>query len=338
MKSLLGMTYAELQELVLEHNLPKFTAKQLVDWIYRKRVTTFDEMTNLSKGTRQLLSENYEVGYRDFVNVQESRDGTKKYLFPAGRGFVEAAYIPERERATLCVSCQVGCKMNCLFCQTGKQGFEGNLSAGDILNQILHLPEFENLTNFVFMGMGEPMDNYDAIMKALDVMTSEWGLAMSPTRFTVSTSGLIPNMKRFINESRCNLAVSLHSPFHDERAKIMPIEKTYPIREVIHAIRQHDWSGQRRVSFEYIVFKGLNDTSEHIKELARQLGSLRCRVNLIRFHSIPDVPLASPSLDDMVSFRDRLNAKGIIATIRASRGQDIDAACGLLSTKEKNSW
>src|SRR5574344_663959 len=336
MKSLLGMTYAELQELVLEHNLPKFTAKQLVDWIYRKRVTTFDEMTNLSKGTRQLLSENYEVGYRDFVNVQESRDGTKKYLFPAGRGFVEAAYIPERERATLCVSCQVGCKMNCLFCQTGKQGFEGNLSAGDILNQILHLPEFENLTNFVFMGMGEPMDNYDAIMKALDVMTSEWGLAMSPTRFTVSTSGLIPNMKRFINESRCNLAVSLHSPFHDERAKIMPIEKTYPIREVIHAIRQHDWSGQRRVSFEYIVFKGLNDTSEHIKELARQLGSLRCRVNLIRFHSIPDVPLASPSLDDMVSFRDRLNAKGIIATIRASRGQDIDAACGLLSTKEKN--
>ena len=331
------MTYAELQELVLEHNLPKFTAKQLVDWIYRKRVTTFDEMTNLSKGTRQLLSENYEVGYRDFVNVQESRDGTKKYLFPAGRGFVEVAYIPERERATLCVSCQVGCKMNCLFCQTGKQGFEGNLSAGDILNQILHLPEFENLTNFVFMGMGEPMDNYDAIMKALDVMTSEWGLAMSPTRFTVSTSGLIPNMKRFINESRCNLAVSLHSPFHDERAKIMPIEKTYPIREVIHAIRQHDWSGQRRVSFEYIVFKGLNDTSEHIKELARQLGSLRCRVNLIRFHSIPDVPLASPSLDDMVSFRDRLNAKGIIATIRASRGQDIDAACGLLSTKEKNS-
>lgn len=336
MKSLLGMTYAEFQELVLEHNLPKFTAKQLVDWIYRKRVTTFDEMTNLSKGTRQLLSENYEVGYRDFVNVQESRDGTKKYLFPAGRGFVEAAYIPEKERATLCVSCQVGCKMNCLFCQTGKQGFEGNLSAGDILNQILHLPEFENLTNFVFMGMGEPMDNYDAIMKALDVMTSEWGLAMSPTRFTVSTSGLIPNMKRFINESRCNLAVSLHSPFHDERAKIMPIEKTYPIREVIHAIRQHDWSGQRRVSFEYIVFKGLNDTSEHIKELARQLGSLRCRVNLIRFHSIPDVPLASPSLDDMVSFRDRLNAKGIIATIRASRGQDIDAACGLLSTKEKN--
>ncbi len=333
MKALLGMSLNELQELVAQHNLPKFTAKQLVDWLYRKRVTSFEEMTNLSKSTRQLLAENYETGYRAFEDVQESRDGTKKYLFPAENGYVETAYIPERERATLCVSCQVGCKMNCLFCQTGKQGFQGNLSAGDIINQILNLPEYENLSNFVFMGMGEPMDNYDNIMRVLEIMTSDWGLAMSPTRITVSTSGLIPNMKRFIKESKCNLAVSLHSPFHDERVNIMPVEKTYPINEVIHAIRQNDWSGQRRVSFEYIVFKGLNDTQKHINELARQLGSLRCRVNLIRFHAIPGIDLQSPSLEDMVRFRDRLNDKGIIATIRASRGQDIDAACGLLSTK-----
>lgn len=333
MKSLLGMSLVELQNVVAQHNLPKFTAKQLVDWLYRKRVTTFDEMTNLSKQTRQLLAENYETGYRAFADVQESKDGTKKYLFPAENGFVETAYIPEKERATLCVSCQVGCKMNCLFCQTGKQGFQGNLSAGDIINQILNLPEYETLSNFVFMGMGEPMDNYDNIMRVLEIMTSDWGLAMSPTRITVSTAGVIPNMKRFINESKCNLAVSLHSPFHDERAQIMPVEKTYPINEVIHAIRQHDWSGQRRVSFEYIVFKGLNDTQKHINELARQLGSLRCRVNLIRFHAIPGIDLQSPSMDDMVRFRDKLNDKGIIATIRASRGQDIDAACGLLSTK-----
>ncbi|MDY6436491.1 MAG: 23S rRNA (adenine(2503)-C(2))-methyltransferase RlmN [Bacteroidales bacterium] len=333
MKSLLGMSLVELQNVVAQHNLPKFTAKQLVDWLYRKRVTTFDEMTNLSKQTRQLLAENYETGYRAFADVQESKDGTKKYLFPAENGFVETAYIPEKERATLCVSCQVGCKMNCLFCQTGKQGFQGNLSAGDIINQIINLPEYENLSNFVFMGMGEPMDNYDNIMRVLEIMTSDWGLAMSPTRITVSTAGVIPNMKRFINESKCNLAVSLHSPFHDERAQIMPVEKTYPINEVIHAIRQHDWSGQRRVSFEYIVFKGLNDTQKHINELARQLGSLRCRVNLIRFHAIPGIDLQSPSMDDMVRFRDKLNDKGIIATIRASRGQDIDAACGLLSTK-----
>lgn len=333
MKALLGMSLDELQDIVAQHHLPKFTAKQLVDWLYRKRVTSFDEMTNLAKTTRQLLSENYETGYRAFEDVQESKDGTKKYLFPTENGFVETAYIPEKERATLCVSCQVGCKMNCLFCQTGKQGFQGNLSAGDIINQILNLPEYENLSNFVFMGMGEPMDNYDNIMRVLEIMTSDWGLAMSPTRITVSTSGLIPNMKRFIKESKCNLAVSLHSPFHDERVNIMPVEKTYPISEVIHAIRQHDWSGQRRVSFEYIVFKGLNDTQKHINELARQLGSLRCRVNLIRFHAIPGIDLQSPTMDDMVRFRDRLNDKGIIATIRASRGQDIDAACGLLSTK-----
>ena len=333
MKSLLGMSQAELQDLVAQHNMPKFTTKQLLDWLYRKRVKTFDEMTNLSKQTRQILAENYETGYRDYSDVQESKDGTKKYLFPAANGFIETAYIPEKERATLCVSCQVGCKMNCLFCQTGKQGFQGNLSAGDIINQILNLPEYETLTNFVFMGMGEPMDNYDNIMRVLEIMTSDWGLAMSPTRITVSTAGVIPNMKRFIKESKCNLAVSLHSPFHDERAQIMPVEKTYPINEVIHAIRQHDWSGQRRVSFEYIVFKGLNDTQKHINELARQLGSLRCRVNLIRFHAIPGIDLQSPSMDDMVRFRDKLNDKGIIATIRASRGQDIDAACGLLSTK-----
>ena len=335
MKSLLGMSFAELQELVAQHNLPKFTAKQLVEWLYLKRVKTFDDMTNLSKATRQLLSENYTTGYRDFVTVQESRDGTKKYLFPAEDGFIEAAYIPEKERATLCVSCQVGCKMNCQFCQTGKQGFQGNLSAGDIINQIRNLPEFENLSNFVFMGMGEPMDNYDNIMRVLDIMTSEWGLAMSPTRITVSTSGLIPNMKRFIQESRCNLAVSLHSPFHDERAKIMPIENKFPISEVIHAIRQHDWSGQRRVSFEYIVFKGFNDSQRHVNELAKQLGPLRCRVNLIRFHAVPGVDMQSPTMDDMTRFRDRLNDKGIIATIRASRGQDINAACGLLSTATK---
>lgn len=333
MKELLGLSYSELQDVVNQHNMPKFTAKQLCEWLYKKRCTDFNEMSNLSKSSRQILSDNYSTGYKNFLNVQESKDGTKKYLFPASNGCIESAFIPEKERATLCVSSQVGCKMNCLFCQTGKQGFQSDLSAADILNQILNLPEFERLTNYVFMGMGEPMNNYDALMRTLDVMTSEWGLAMSPTRITVSTVGVIPYMKRFLLESRCNLAVSLHSPFHDERLKIMPVEKAYPIREVIHAIRQHDWSGQRRVSFEYIVFKGLNDTSDHIKELARLLGSLKCRINLIRFHNIPDVALRSPSNEDMLRFRDRLNDKGLIATIRASRGQDIDAACGLLSTK-----
>ena len=330
---LLGSNPEEIQEVVNALELPKFTGKQLVDWMYKKRVAAFDDMTNLSKKSRELLAERYEIGLRAPLKVQTSSDGTKKYLFPAGDRTVEAAYIPDKERATLCVSTQVGCQMDCLFCATGKQGFEQNLSAGDIVNQVLSLPEFDTLTNIVFMGMGEPLNNYENLMRALDILTQEWALGWSPTRITVSTCGVIPNLKRFLTESKCNLAISMHSPFHDERLKLMPIEKNYPIKEVIHLLKQHDWHGQRRLSFEYIVFKGLNDTKEHIKEMARLLGSMRCRVNLIRYHAVPGIPLKSPDNTTMTYFRDALNDKGIIATIRASRGQDIDAACGLLSTK-----
>ena len=333
---LLGKTPEELQEVVNVLGLPKFTGKQLVDWIYNKHVASFEEMTNLSKKSRELLAEQYEVGLTTPLKEQMSADGTKKYLVPAGDLTVEAASIPDRERATLCVSTQVGCQMDCLFCATGKQGFEKNLTAAEIMNQILSLPEFDSLTNIVFMGMGEPLNNYDNLMRSLDILTQEWGLGWSPTRITVSTCGIIPNLKRFFDESKCNLAISMHSPFHDERLKIMPIEKAYPIKEVIHLVKQHDWHGQRRLSFEYIVFKDLNDTKEHIKEMAHLLGSLRCRVNLIRYHKVPGIALKSPDMATMTWVRDALNEKGIIATIRASRGQDIDAACGLLSTKDKN--
>ena len=332
---LLGKTPEEIQEIVNELGLPKFTGKQLVDWIYNKRVDSFETMSNLSKKSRELLAEHYEVGLQSPLKVQTSSDGTKKYLFPAGNLTVESAYIPDRDRATLCVSTQVGCQMDCLFCATGKQGFEKNLSTAEIVNQILSLPEFDTLTNIVFMGMGEPLNNYDNLTRTLDILTQEWALGWSPTRITVSTCGIIPNLKRFLQESKCNLAISMHSPFHDERLKIMPIEKNYPIKEVIHLVKQHDWHGQRRLSFEYIVFKDLNDTKDHIKEMARLLGSLRCRVNLIRYHNVPGIALKSPDNNTMTYFRDALNDKGIIATIRASRGQDIDAACGLLSTKDK---
>ncbi|MBR4391375.1 MAG: 23S rRNA (adenine(2503)-C(2))-methyltransferase RlmN [Bacteroidales bacterium] len=330
---LLGMTPAEIQEIVEQFGLPKFTGKQLVDWIYNKRCANFDAMSNLSKKSRELLTERYEVGLFAPLKAQTSSDSTKKYLFPAGDLTVEAAYIPDRDRATLCVSTQVGCQMDCLFCATGKQGFEKNLSTAEIVNQILSLPEFDTLTNIVFMGMGEPLNNYDHLMRSLDILTQEWALGWSPTRITVSTCGVIPNLKRFLSESKCNLAISMHSPFHDERMKLMPIEKNYPIKEVVHLVKQHDWHGQRRLSFEYIVFKDLNDTKDHIKEMARLLGGLRCRVNLIRYHAVPGIALKSPDNNTMAYFRDALNDKGIIATIRASRGQDIDAACGLLSTK-----
>lgn len=332
-QTLLGLTPPEIQEIAERLGLPKFTSKQIVDWLYHKRCTSFDDMTNLSKNARFLLSEHYKIGLYAPVKEQLSKDGTKKYLFAAGGRYVEAAYIPDRERATLCVSTQVGCSMDCLFCATGKQGFEKNLTVAEIVNQILSLPEFDTLTNIVFMGMGEPLANYDNLMRTLSILTEEWGLGWSPTRITVSTCGLIPNMKRFIAESKCNLAISMHSPFHDERLKLMPVEKTYPIKEVIHAVKQHDWHGQRRLSFEYIVFKDLNATKEHVKEITRLLGSTRCRINLIRYHAVPNIPLKSPDGATMTWFRDSLNDKGIIATIRASRGQDIDAACGLLSTK-----
>mgnify|MGYP004442452815 FL=1 len=332
---LLGKTPDEIQDIVVKLGLPKFTGKQLVDWIYNKRCATFDDMTNLSKSTRALLDEHFETGLKAPLKVQVSTDGTKKYLFPAGDYCIESAYIPDKERATLCISTQVGCQMDCLFCATGKQGFQKNLSVDEIVNQVLSLPEFDTLSNIVVMGMGEPLNNYDNLMRSLDILTQEWALGWSPTRITVSTCGIIPNLKRFLEESKCNLAISMHSPFHDERLKLMPIEKTYPIKEVIHTVKQHDWHGQRRLSFEYIVFKGMNDTGEHIKELARLLGSLRCRMNLIRFHTIPNLPMKSPDNMSMAAFRDALNNKGIIATIRASRGQDIDAACGLLSTKDK---
>lgn len=329
---LLGKTPEEIQEVVERLGLPKFTGKQLVDWLYQKRCASFADMTNLSKNTRALLEEQFETGLTAPVKEEVSKDGTKKYLFPVGDHFVETAYIPDRERATLCVSTQAGCQMDCLFCATGKQGFQKNLSAAEIVNQILALPEFDTLTNVVFMGMGEPLNNYDNLMRALDILTCDWALGWSPTRVTVSTCGIIPNLKRFLIESRCNLAISMHSPFHDERLKIMPIEKNYPIRDVIHLVKQHDWHGQRRLSFEYIVFKDFNDTKDHVKELARLLGSMRCRVNLISFHKVPSVPLKSPDANTITYFRDALNDKGIIATIRASRGQDIQAACGLLST------
>jgi 23S rRNA (adenine2503-C2)-methyltransferase len=334
-EKLAGKTLEELKRVASECGLPSFTAIQLADWLYKKRVDSIGQMTNLSKRSREQLEERYEVGWFPYTKVQVSVDGTKKYLFPAPDGkSVEAAYIPESDRATLCVSSQVGCKMGCLFCMTGKQGFQGNLTAGDIINQIVSLPEYEKLTNIVYMGMGEPFDNLTEVMKSLEILTSEWGFAMSPRRITVSTIGILPAMKLFLEKSECHLAVSLHSPFDEERRKLMPIQHVYSIEEVLSEIKQWDLGRQRRVSFEYIMFRNLNDTQAHVKELARILNGIRCRINLIRFHPVPGTPLTGTPDSEMELFRDALAAKGIVTTIRRSRGEDIYAACGLLSTKE----
>ena len=329
---LLGKTLPELKALVQELGLPSFSAKQICDWLYKKKVDSIEKMTNLSLVNREKLSAKYEVGLVSPERVDASVDGTRKYLFRTLHGLVETVYIPEEDRATLCVSSQVGCKMNCLFCMTGKQGFSGHLTAADILNQMQSIPEADLLTNVVFMGMGEPMDNVEEVLKTLEIMTSDWGYAWSPKRITVSTVGLVPGMKRFLELSSCHLAVSLHNPIPEERYSLMPIQKAYPIAKVIEEIKKYDFSHQRRVSFEYTMFSGVNDRPAHVKALVSLLSGLECRVNLIRFHAVPGVPLEGSSMETMEKFRDELIHRGIMTTIRKSRGEDIFAACGLLSS------
>jgi 23S rRNA (adenine2503-C2)-methyltransferase len=336
-EKLYGKTLNELIAVTKCNGLPGFAAKQIADWLYKKEIQSIEEMTNLSKKTRELLAKDYEIGLSAPVNASESSDGTKKYLYKVlNDKYIEAAYIPDNERATICVSSQAGCKMGCIFCMTGKQGLQGNLSSNEILNQFRSLPEFRNLSNMVFMGMGEPLDNISEVLKSLDILTNEWGYGWSPTRITVSTVGLITGIKEFLDKSRCHLAVSLHSPFDEERRKLMPIQRTNNVEDVLDIIRKFDFNSQRRVSFEYILFKGMNDTPRHIKELARILNGIKCRINIIRFHPIPGSQFQSPNLGTTINFKEALNAKGILTTIRASRGVDIQAACGLLSTLEQN--
>jgi len=334
--ALVGKTIDELKVVVAELGMPGFTAKQLSEWLYKKRAFSIDEMTNISARNRAMLNETYEVGRTLPVQVAESTDGTKKYLFKTADGhFIESVYIPDEDRATLCVSSQVGCKMDCKFCMTGKQGFTAQLSATEILNQILSIPEADLLTNLVFMGMGEPFDNMLPMLRSLDILTADYGYAWSPRRITVSSIGLIPGMKVFLERSQCHLAISLHSPFTQERLQLMPIEKAYPLANVLDELRKHDFSKQRRVSFEYILFDGVNDTMRHAVELLKILRGIDCRVNLIRFHAIPGIDLKGSSTEKMTFFRDYLTSNGVTATIRRSRGEDIFAACGMLSTLEK---
>lgn len=343
-KTLLGLTLDELKNVARQLGMPAFTGSQIAKWIYERRVKSIDEMTNISKGNRAKLAESYEIGCMAPIESRHSKDGTVKYLFPvrttdgdtSRKRFVETVYIPEEGgHATLCVSCEVGCKMNCLFCQTGKQGFHGYLTVADILNQAYSIPEADSLTNIVYMGQGEPMDNLDNVLRSTQILTAPYGWAWSPKRITVSSVGLKDKLQRFLNESDCQVAISLHSPIHEQREKLMPAEKGMAIKDVVDLLRDYDFSHQRRLTFEYIVFGGLNDSQTHAREICRLLKGLDCHVNLIRFHQIPNVPLHGASPERMETFRDYLTAHGFYCTIRASRGQDIEAACGLLSTKRQ---
>lgn len=335
-EDLFGKTEGEIRKITENLKLPSYTTRQLTEWLYKRGAVSFDGMSNLSKEARNLLDTSYIIGRTSPSGVQASSDGTKKYLFPVTTGkYVEAVFIPETERATLCLSTQVGCKMGCVFCMTGRQGFQGNLSAGEILNQVVSLPESDSLTNYVFMGMGEPLANTENVLKALEILTSDYAYGISPTRFTISTIGLLPGLEQVLAQSRCHIAISLHSPFEEERLSLMPVEKRYPISRVVDFLKQNPVGKQRRISFEYIMFRGVNDTARHVNGLTRLLNGLRCRINLIRFHPIPGTDLLPSEEETLDFFKNRLNDKGIITTIRASRGQDIFAACGMLSTNSQ---
>ena len=356
MESLLGKTLSELKEIAQSVGLPSFAGKQLAQWLYVQRVTDFDLMTNISIKGREALKASYSIGRSTPVREAISVDGTSKYLFAVGGQFVESVYIPEEDRATLCVSSQVGCQMGCRFCMTGTLGFHGNLTAADILNQVFSIDQRlttndkRPLTNLVLMGEGEPMNNLDEVLRALNILTADYGCGWSPKRITVSTVG-IPAMKRFIEESDCHLAVSLHNPFPAERTAIMPAEKLFSITAVVALLKQYDWSHQRRVSFEYICWSGQNDTPRHAKELLHLLKGLPCRINLIRFHdsnseavqqchaltakrSNSEAVFSSSDEKAMEWLRDYLTDHGLTTTIRKSRGEDILAACGMLVAQQ----
>ena len=341
---LIGMGLKELQDVAFRGGMPRFVGRQLAEWIYSKGATDFGEMVNISKKNKEWLEANYVIGRENAVSSVKSADGTVKYLFPVGHGnAVESVYIPDHDRATLCVSSQAGCKMNCYFCATGKLGFKANLTAAQIINQILSIPPapkpgqspMNPLTNVVFMGMGEPLDNLTEVLKVIGILTSPWGLAWSPKRITVSTVGKLPQLKELLDKTRVHVAVSVHTADVAQRESMMPAQKAFPISAVMRVLSGYDFSGQRRLSLEYIMWRGVNDDVAHADMLVRLIGDLECRVNLIRFHAIPGVDLYPASEERMIMFRNYLNSKGITATIRASRGEDIEAACGMLAAGKR---
>lgn len=345
-KNILGLNLRELETLALDLGMPRFVGKQLADWLYKKGADRWGKMSNISQKNRELLAQEYEIGRFGYEQVQVSVDGTKKYLFRVDAGnpkatdkplYIEAVFIPDRERGTLCVSSQAGCKMGCKFCMTGRQGFQANLMASEILNQLLSIDEFDRLTNVVYMGMGEPMDNLDEVLRSLEAITNDWGFGWSPNRVTVSTVGVIPQMKRFLAESRCSLAISMHAPDELTRRSLMPVQNANPIEEVVEALRLYEFTQHRRLSFEYILFQGVNDSPRQADAVAKLIKGLDARVNLIRFHTIPNSELRGCTREQMENFQKMLEAKGVLrTTIRVSRGEDILAACGMLSTKVNN--
>lgn len=344
-RNLAHLSLTGLKAFFLEIGETSFRADQVFRWIWKENVTDFSQMSNLSLALRQKLQSECEIRFPEIVFKQDSLDGTVKYLLKLEDGkTVETVWIPrgDQDRVTVCVSTQVGCKMGCTFCLTAQQKVERNLLAGEIAAQLWVLPHREKITNVVVMGMGEPFDNYDNLMGGLEIMTHVQGLEIGPRHVTVSTSGLVPKIEKFVTESRCRLAVSLNAPNDEIRSKIMPINKAYNMDTLLDSLRKISKKDFKKaagskfgVTFEYILIADLNDSPEHAKELAKRLHGIDAKVNLLLYNENPNVPFKRPTMDRVEAFRAILSQKRLLNFLRTSRGRDISAACGQLVSEHK---
>jgi 23S rRNA (adenine2503-C2)-methyltransferase len=331
--TLAGHTLSEVSEFILSAGFKSSDAHKICINLYRKRLMNIPEFGKISLKLRNFLSDNYSSGLFPPSGKDTSLDGTVKYLFNSADGrLFETVYIPYGERNTVCVSTQSGCRMGCSFCVTASYGFHGNLTAGEIVNQVLAIPEAEKITNVVLMGMGEPMDNLDNVVKACEILSSGWGAALSRRNITVSTVGILPEVERFLCESGCNLTLSLHSPFPEERSRLIPAERKHPVSSVIKIIREYPADRRRRFSLAYMMMDGVNDTDRHLEGLRSLVAGSSVRINLLPYHSSGNDTFRSSSEERMMFFKHSLVTSGISASIRKSRGSDISAACGLLAS------
>jgi 23S rRNA (adenine2503-C2)-methyltransferase len=301
--------------------------------IYKKRISDIGHINNVPRKLLEILKKDFIGGIFPPAASELSADGTIKYLFRATDGrLFESVFIPDRKRNTVCVSTQSGCRMGCTFCMTGSYGFHGNLSAGEIVNQVISIPGADKVTHVVLMGMGEPLDNLDNVLKACEILTSEWGISVSPRNVTVSTIGITPEIVKFLLHTECNLTLSLFSPFSEERAKVIPAEKKYPVKDIIDILKDFKIRKKRRLSLAYIMIKNLNDTDRHLSQLKSLIGGSGIRVNLLPYHATGKDMHTPSTPDRIIYFKHNLVISGISASIRRSRGIDISAACGLLAS------
>jgi len=330
----------ELSGFLTEHNHPIYRAKQIWQWLFQKRATTFEEMTNLSRDLRVALADHFLIGRLQILRRAESRDGTMKFLFGLADGeSIESVLIPEATRLTLCISTQAGCAFGCAFCATAVLGLRRNLTSSEIVNQVLEVSRsFQNerrITHVVLMGMGEPLANYEQTLRALEIITdSKWGVGISPRRVTLSTVGLVPQIETLMAETKVNLAISLHAPDNQLRGQLMPVNRKYSLAQVIDCCRSLPIPRRKRITFEYVLLRGVNDSEQHARALAKLLRGIPSKVNVIPFNPHPGSEFLRPTNESIARFQNVLHDAGVQINVRRPRGDDIQAACGQLQGEE----